>query len=47
MMIFIVGIILVLVESGRRCWKTLHGAPIPEEASAILNSGQDGMLLNG
>jgi carbon starvation protein len=32
MVIFIVGVILVLVESGRRCWKTLHGAPIPEEA---------------
>jgi carbon starvation protein len=32
MVIFIVGVILVLFESGRRCWKTLHGVPIPEEA---------------
>jgi carbon starvation protein len=32
MVIFVVGVILVLIESGRRCWKTLHGAPIPEEA---------------
>ena len=32
MVIFVVGVVLVLIESGRRCWKTLHGVPIPEEA---------------
>jgi carbon starvation protein len=32
MMIFIVGVILVVIESARRCWKTLHGAAIPVEA---------------
>ena len=32
MVIFIVGVVVVLFEAGRRCWKTLHGAPIPEEA---------------
>jgi len=32
MSIFIVGVVLVLIETGRRCWKTLHGQPIPEEA---------------
>jgi len=32
MTIFIVGVVLVLIETSRRCWKTLHGAPIPEEA---------------
>jgi carbon starvation protein CstA len=32
MTIFIVGVVLVLIETGRRCWKTLHGTPIPEEA---------------
>ena len=32
MTIFIVGVVLVLVETGRRCWNTLHGKPIPEEA---------------
>ena len=32
MVIFILGVVLVLIEAGRRCWKTLHGAPIPEEA---------------
>jgi len=32
MLIFVVGVILVLIESARRCWKTLHGVPIPAEA---------------
>ena len=32
MTIFVIGVVLVLIESGRRCWKTLHGVPIPEEA---------------
>jgi len=32
MVIFIVGVILVLFESARRCWQTLHGAAIPVEA---------------
>ena len=32
MVIFIVGVVLVLIECGRRCWKTLHGMPVPEEA---------------
>jgi carbon starvation protein len=32
MVIFVVGVVLVLIECGRRCWKTLHGTKIPEEA---------------
>jgi carbon starvation protein len=32
MLIFITGVVLVLIEAGRRCWKTLHGVPIPQEA---------------
>ena len=32
MLIFVVGVIIVLFEAGRRCWATLHGAPIPQEA---------------
>jgi carbon starvation protein len=32
MVIFVVGVILVVIESARRCWQTLHGAPIPKEA---------------
>ena len=32
MSIFIIGVVLVLIETGRRCWKTLHGQPIPDEA---------------
>jgi carbon starvation protein len=32
MAIFIVGVILVAVDSVRRIWKTLHGEPVPEES---------------
>ncbi len=32
MPIFIVGVIVVVIEAGRHCWKTLHGAPVPEES---------------
>jgi len=32
MSIFVVGVVVVLFEAARRCWKTLHGAPVPEEA---------------
>jgi carbon starvation protein len=32
MVIFILGVVLVLIESARRCWKTLHGEAIPVEA---------------
>ncbi len=32
MTIFVVGVILVLFDATRRCWKTLHGEPIPQEA---------------
>jgi len=35
MVIFVVGVVLVLFECGRRCWKTLHGAEIPEEAFGV------------
>lgn len=32
MAIFILGVVLVLIETARRCWKTLRGGPIPVEA---------------
>ena len=32
MAIFVVGVVLVVFEAARRCWKTLHGVPIPAEA---------------
>ena len=32
MSIFILGVVLVLIETARRCWKTLNGMPLPEEA---------------
>jgi carbon starvation protein CstA len=35
MVIFVVGVVLVLFECGRRCWKTLHGAEIPKEAFGV------------
>jgi carbon starvation protein CstA len=35
MSIFIVGVVLVLVETVRRCWKTLRGEPIPQEAFGL------------
>jgi len=32
MSLFIVGVVLVVFDAARRCWKTLHGEPVPEEA---------------
>ena len=32
MAIFVTGVVLVLFNVARRCWKTLHGEPIPQEA---------------
>jgi carbon starvation protein len=32
MTMFVVGVILVLISAARRCWMTLHGAPIPKQA---------------
>jgi len=32
MAIFVTGVVLVLFNVARRCWLTLHGAPIPQEA---------------
>lgn len=32
MAMFVVGVILVLIDALRRCWMTLHGAPIPKQA---------------
>jgi carbon starvation protein len=32
MAMFVVGVILVLINAGRRCWMRLHGTPIPKQA---------------
>ena len=32
MSVFILGVIVVLFEAAKRCWKTLHGQPVPTEA---------------
>jgi carbon starvation protein len=32
MVLFVAGVVLVVVDAARRCWLTLHGAPVPVEA---------------
>ena len=32
MALFVVGVIVVVTAATRRCWKTLHGAPLPEDS---------------
>ncbi|MFL5298821.1 MAG: carbon starvation protein A [Anaeromyxobacteraceae bacterium] len=32
MTIFIAGVVLVVADAARRCWKTLHGAALPRDA---------------
>lgn len=44
MTIFIAGVVLVLIETGRRCWKTLHGQPIPKEAFGEPNHEMEARL---
>jgi carbon starvation protein len=34
MSLFIVGVVLVVGAAARRCWKTLHGEPLPPESFA-------------
>ena len=41
MVIFIVGVVLVLIESAKRCWQTLHGAPVPVEAFGAQEELED------
>ena len=44
MVIFIVGVVLVVFDSARRVYKTLRGAPIPEEAFGppVMHAGVSG-----
>jgi carbon starvation protein len=44
MAIFVVGVVLVLFDAARRCWRTLHGAPIPQEACGPLTAA-DGVPI--
>ena len=41
MTIFIAGVVLVLIQAARRCYRTLHGEPIPAEAAGppVLTAG--------
>ena len=40
MVIFIVGVVIVVIEAARRCWKTLHGEKVPEEAFGTVAEGE-------
>jgi carbon starvation protein len=46
MAIFVTGVELVLLNVFRRCWLTLHGAPIPQEAFGPQAKGE-GLPLSG
>jgi carbon starvation protein len=41
MVIFILGVVIVLIEAAKRCWKTLHGEKIPEEAFGPVTDGAE------
>jgi hypothetical protein len=41
MVIFISGVVIVVIEAGRRCWKTLHGEKVPEEAFGPVVEGPE------
>ena len=40
MVIFIAGVVIVVIEAARRCWKTLHGEKVPEEAFGAVVEGE-------
>jgi carbon starvation protein len=41
MVIFITGVVVVVIEAGRRCWKTLQGEKVPEEAFGPITEGPE------
>jgi hypothetical protein len=41
MTIFCVGVVLVVADSARRCYKTLTGSPIPQEAFGPPETSDD------
>ena len=41
MAIFVTGVVLVLFSVARRCWRTLHGTAIPQEAFGPPASGEN------
>jgi len=40
MAIFIVGVVLIVADAAIRVWKTLHGAPVPQEAFGASEPGE-------
>ena len=41
MVIFIVGVVVVVIEAAQRCWKTLQGEKVPEEAFGPITEGPE------
>jgi carbon starvation protein len=41
MSLCIVGVVLVVAAAFRRCWQTLHGAPLPVDSFGAVESGGD------
>ena len=45
MTLFVVGVILVVTAAVRRCWKTLHGAPLPDESFGAEDNSKEQIRL--
>ena len=41
MALFVVGVILVVTSAVQRCWKTLHGAPLPQDSFGAEEAGRE------
>jgi len=41
MVLFVVGVILVVTSAVQRCWKTLHGAPLPQDSFGAEEAGRE------
>jgi carbon starvation protein len=46
MVLFIVGVVLVVGSAARRCWQTVHGVPLPPDASGPVTPEESGHVVN-
>lgn len=46
MALFIVGVILVVTAAFRRCWKTLHGVPVPQDSFGASEARSEQVKLS-
>jgi carbon starvation protein len=46
MSLCIVGVVLVVAAAFRRCWMTLHGAPLPVDSFGAVESGKDQVKIS-